>query len=282
MKGHVGILLGLLAALSYGASDFSAGVGSRRLAAGPVTVLVQAAALVVSCIGVVLLPGDGASTHALLWGALAGIGSALGTLALYRGFAVGAMSPVATSSAVLAAVLPAVVGLSTGDRLSLLVTVGIVLALPAIGMVSWQGGDETGPAIGSGLVYGALAGLGFGWLFIAFDRAGTDAGAWPLLPSTAVGLLLVLPFARGSGRPNATWRAPTLLAGAAGLLSGAANLLFLRATGAGQLTVVAVLTSLYPAATVVLARVLLHERWTRVQAAGLVISAGAVVLVSLG
>jgi drug/metabolite transporter (DMT)-like permease len=179
-------------------------------------------------------------------------------------------------------VLPAIVGLSTGDRLSVLVAVGIVLALPAIAMVSWQGADAVGPAIGSGLLYGALAGVGFGWLFIAFDRAGTDAGAWPLLPSTAVGLLLVLPFGRGSGRPNATWRGPGLLAGASGLLGGLSNLLFLRASGAGQLAVVAVLTSLYPAATVVLARVLLHERWTRVQAAGLLISAGAVVLVSLG
>jgi drug/metabolite transporter (DMT)-like permease len=278
----VGIVLGLLAALTYGAADFCAGVGSRKLAAGPVAVLVQAAAFATAVVGVVLLPGNGPSGSPLLWGALAGTGSAVGTMALYRGFAAGAMSPVATSSAVLAAVLPALVGLATGDRLSLLVAVGIVLALPAIALVSWSGSEAGGARIGPGLLYGAVAGIGFGWLFIAFDRAGTAAGAWPLLPSTAVGLLIVLPFGRGAGRPNASWRGPVLLAASAGLLGGVSNLLFLRAAGIGQLAVVAVLTSLYPAATVVLARVLLHERWTKVQVAGLFIAAGAVVLVSLG
>jgi drug/metabolite transporter (DMT)-like permease len=268
--------------MTYGAADFCAGVGSRRLAPGPVAVMVQIAAFVAALVGVALLPGDGPGASALVWGALAGIGSGVGTMALYRGFAVGAMSPVATSSAVIAAVLPAVVGLVTGDRLSLLVAVGILLALPAIALVSWSGGTAAGSRLGPGLFYGAIAGAGFGWLFIAFDRAGTAAGAWPLLPSTAVGLLVVLPFGRGAGRPDASWRGPALLAAAAGLLAGVSNLLFLRAAGVGQLTVVAVLTSLYPASTVVLARVLLHERWTKVQVVGLVISAGAVVLVSLG
>lgn len=277
----MGILLGLLAACTYGAADFCAGVGSRRLAVGPVTVVVQATAFLTALLGILVVPG-GPHPGALGWGALAGVGSAVGTVALYRGFAAGAMSPVATSSAVLAAVLPAVVGVATGDRLSVLVSVGIVLAVPAIAMVSWQGTRAAGPALGAGLVYGAVAGLGFGWLFVAFDRAGTSSGAWPLVPSTAVALLLVLPFGRAAGRPDASWRGAAALAATAGLLGGISNLLFLRAAGVGQLAVVAVITSLYPAATVLLARFVLHERWTRVQATGLVVAAGAVVLVSLG
>jgi drug/metabolite transporter (DMT)-like permease len=276
----VAILLGLLAAVTYGAADFCAGVGSRRLAVGPVTVIVQATAFLTGLVGVLLVPGSGPHAGPLGWGAVAGIGSAVGTVALYRGFAAGAMSPVATSSAVLAAVLPAVVGLATGERLSLLVAVGIVLAVPAIALVSWQGG--AGPALGTGLLYGAVAGVGFGWLFVAFDRAGTSSGAWPLVPSTAVALLLVLPFARSSGRPDASWRGPGALAMTAGLLGGISNLVFLRAAGVGQLAVVAVLTSLYPAATVLLARFVLQERWTRLQATGLAVAVGAVVLVSLG
>src|SRR4051794_9809847 len=146
------VLLGLLAALSYGASDFSAGLGSRRLAPGPVTLMVQALAVVTALVGVVLLPGDGPAGDALAWGALAGVGSALGTLALYRGLAVGAMSPVAACSAVLAAVLPALVGLLSGDRLSFLVALGIVIALPAIALVSWSGGPSGGSVVGA--VYG--------------------------------------------------------------------------------------------------------------------------------
>ncbi len=274
------VLLGLLAALSYGASDFSAGLGSRRLAAGPVTLMVQAFALLTALVGIVLLPGDGPDGAALAWGALAGVGSALGTLALYRGLAVGAMSPVATCSAVLAAVLPAIVGLASGDRLSLPAAVGITIALPAIALVSWSGDSGGGAAIGA--AYGAAAGVGFGLLFIALDQAGTAAGAWPLVPNGAVALLLVAPFAVGAGRPGRGWRPGFPFAATAGVLGGLSNLLFLRATGEGELTIVAVLTSLYPAATVLLARVLLAERWTKVQATGLVISAGAVVLVSLG
>jgi drug/metabolite transporter (DMT)-like permease len=246
-----------------------------------VTVLVQATAVLTALVGVLVLPG---SPHAgaLGWGALAGIGSAVGTAALYRGFAAGAMSPVATSSAVLAAVIPAVVGVATGDRPSLLVTVGIVLAVPAIAMVSWQGSGTGGPALGTGLLYGAVAGIGFGWLFVAFDQAGTGSGSWPVVPSTTTALLLVLPFGRGGGRPNASWRTPAALAASAGLLGVTSNVLFLHAAGNGQLAVVAVLSSLYPAGTVLLARFLLHEGWTRLQAAGLVTAAGAVVLVGLG
>jgi drug/metabolite transporter (DMT)-like permease len=279
----VGIALGLLAAVTYGAADFCAGVGSRRLKAGPVALIVQIAALLMAFVGVLFLPGEGPTAHTMAWGALAGIGSGVGTLALYRGMTLGAMSPVATCSAVLAAVLPAGVGLASGDHLSVLVAVGIVIAVPAIALVSWQGGGNTGgPRVGPGLAYGTLAGIGFGLLFIAFDRAGTASGAWPLVPSASVAVLVVLPFARGAGQPGPAWRTPALLAAGAGVLGGISNLLFLRAAGIGQLTVVAVLTSLYPAATVILARVLLHERWSRLQAAGLVISAGAVVLISLG
>jgi len=275
------VVLGLLAALSYGASDFLAGLGSRRLAAGPVTLMVQSVAVGVAIIGVVLLPGDGPAAGALAWGALSGVGSGVGTLALYRGLAVGAMSPVATCSAVLAAVLPAIVGLASGDDLSFLVALGIVIALPAIALVSWPGGSESGSAT-AGAGYGLVAGLGFGLLFIALDQAGTSSGAWPLLPSTLVAVVVVAPFARGSGRPGPAWRPGVPLAVAAGVLGGLSNLLFLRATGEGQLTVVAVLTSLYPAATVLLARIVLTESWTRLQAVGLVIAAGAVVLVSVG
>ncbi|GHE95497.1 multidrug transporter [Streptomyces spiralis] len=276
----VGALLALLASLAYGSADFAAGVGSRRLAAGPVTMFVQAFGLLAAGAGVLLIPGAGPTTHALTWGALSGLGSAMGTLALYRGFSVGAMSVTATCSAVLTAVIPAIVGLLLGDHLSLLAMVGIVLAVPAVSLVSWQ--PQSGQRGRAGLTHGIVAGAGFALLFVALDRAGTASGAWPLVPGQAAALLLVLPFACRAHLWKAGWRPAALPTVVAGILTGTANLLFLAATGHGQLAVVAVITALYPAVTVLLARVLLAERSTRLQTTGLFVSAAAVALTSLG
>ena len=189
----------------------------------------------------------------------------------------------AVLTAVLAAVIPAIVGLALGDHLTIGAAAGIVIAIPAIGLVSWQPQSAERSAARAGLLYGALAGLGFALLFIALDRAGTRAGAWPLIPGQVVALLLIAPFAyRGLPRAGRPSRATGALALGAGVLGGAANLLFLAATGHGQLAIVAVLTALYPAVTVLLARALLSERWTRLQACGLLTAAAAIVLVTAG
>jgi drug/metabolite transporter (DMT)-like permease len=276
----MGALLALLASLAYGSSDFAAGVGSRRFASGPVTVVVQAFGLLAAGAGVLLFPGAGPASHALSWGALSGLGSAAGTLALYRGLSIGAMRVTATCSAVLTAVIPAVVGLLLGDHLSPLAMTGVIIAVPAIALVSWQPrSDHRGRA---GLGHGIVAGAGFALLFIALDRAGTASGAWPLVPGQGVALLLVLPFAFRARLVEGDWRPAVLPTMVAGLLAGTANLLFLAATGQGRLTIVAVLTALYPAVTVLLARILLAERSTRLQATGLLAAAAATALTSLG
>lgn len=187
----------------------------------------------------------------------------------------------AVLTAVLAAVIPAIVGLALGDHLTIGAAAGIVIAIPAIGLVSWQPQPAERSAARAGLLYGALAGLGFALLFIALDRAGTRAGACPLIPGQVVALLLIAPFAY-RGLPRAGRPSRGALALGAGVLGGAANLLFLAATGDGQLAIVAVLTALYPAVTVVIARALLSERWTRLQACGLLTAAAAIVLVTAG
>jgi drug/metabolite transporter (DMT)-like permease len=179
--------------------------------------------------------------------------------------------------------LTAAVAVALGNHLTTANVAGIVIAIPAIALVSWQPQSDDRHAARAGLLYGVLAGLGFALLFIALDRAGTHAGAWPLLPGQAVGLVLTAPFAyRGliaAHRPPLDGAALTL---GAGILSGVASLVFLAATGHGQLAIVAVLTALYPVVTVLLARVLLAERWTRLQATGLVTAAAAIVLVTAG
>ncbi len=127
-----------------------------------------------------------------------------------------------------------------------------------------------------------LAGIGFSILFIALDRAGTNSGAWPLLPGQAAAVILVLPFARGVKVPTTDRLSSATLIVVAGLLSGTANLLFLASTAFGDLAVVAVLAALYPAFTVLLARFILAERWSRLQVVGLLAAAAAIVLVGLG
>ncbi len=288
----MGIVLGLLAAVCYGSSDFAAGVASRRFAVGPVTLVVQAFCLLAAAIAVLFFAGTGPTGHALLWGAISGIGSGFGTLLLYRGLSVSQMSVVATASAVLTAVIPAIVGFFLGDRPAPLAIVGIAAAVPAIALVSWQpstGNDSGDGGARAGLGYGIAAGAGFALLFIALQRAGTASGAWPVVPGQAVSLLVIIPFAH-IGRylaglrqqPVQWWRPLIGQIVAAGVLAGLANLLYLAATGHGELSVVAVLTALYPAATVLLARAILHEHWTRLQVVGLLTAAVAIGLVTVG
>jgi drug/metabolite transporter (DMT)-like permease len=277
------IVFALLSALTYGTADFVAGVASRRSSAAVIAAVGQALGLATALAALLLFPGRGATASALEWGALSGVGSALGTFTLYRGFAVARMSVVATVSAVLTAVLPVAAGLVLGNRLTVSTAVGIIVAVPAIALVSWQDGPAIGDRGGPGLLYGTLAGLGFGVLFICLDRAGTRAGAWPLVPGQLVSFAIIAPFARrGLGSVRAWGRSVAALALGAGVLSAVANLLFLAATGKGELAVVAVITALYPAATVILARFLLSEHWSRLQQAGLMAAAAAIVLVASG
>jgi drug/metabolite transporter (DMT)-like permease len=276
------ILLALLSAGTFGTSDFLAGLASRRLPVATVTGIAAALGLLTAIVAVLLYSGDGIRSGAVLWGAASGVGNVLGTVALYHGLAVGRMSIVATLSGLLAATVPAIVGLIQGDGLSTVVAIGILIAIPAIAMVSWQPG-ESGTSAASGAQWGVLAGVGFALLFIALDRAGTGSGAWPLLSSEVIAVVLISPWAAVSlasaGRPAGR---PVALAVVAGVLAGLANLAFLAATGHGELAVVAVLASLYPGVTVVLARLVLSERWSRLQVVGLFAALVAVVLVSAG
>ncbi len=276
------ILLGLISALTYGTGDFLAGLAGKRVPPVLVTGIVQALGLIAAGVAVLLFPGVGARGGALAWGAVAGVGSAGGTFALYHGLATGRMSVVATLSGLLTAVIPVLVGLAGGDGLSLAAAAGIAIAVPAIALVSWTP-DSGESEVASGAVWGALAGLGFALLFVALDRAGTDSGAWPLVATEGVAVLLVAPPALVALRRGADLGPPgPALMLAAGLFSAVANLAFLAATDEGELAIVAILSALYPAATVVLARVVLGERWSRLQVAGLLAALVAAVLVSAG
>ncbi len=276
------VLLALVCAAGYGVSDFSAGLASRRYAAEPASAIIIAVEVLGSLVAVALFPGHGPAFAAIAWGALSGVGGGIGALCLYRGLAAGAMTVVGTVSGVLAAAVPVIVGLALGDHLSLTQALGIVIAVPAIAIVSQESHPEHRAGARSGVVYGALAGLGFALLFIGLDRAGTRSGAWPVLSGQVVALCVVARAALrglpGAGRPP---RRALALAVVAGLLGACAVVAFLAASGRGELAVVAVIASLYPAFTVLLARIVLAERWSRVQATGLLVAAASVALVSV-
>jgi len=275
------VVLALVAAILYGVSDFVGGVASRRLSVWPVGLLACVGALSGSLVIAVALPG-----HPRLvdvgWGLLAGIGSGSGTAFLYRGLAAGRMGVVAPVSAVGAVLVPLVVGLLAGERPDVLAWTGIVLALPGIWLVSRDEGAADGSPDdgGSGLLDGILAGLGFGLLFAALGQVPDAAGYWPLVAnqSTSVlsmGLVAVLVGANPVPRRRAElWG---LLPGA---LAALAVLFFILATHRGLLSLAAVITSLYPAFTVLLAIVVLRERVHRTQAVGLLLCAVTVVCVS--
>jgi drug/metabolite transporter (DMT)-like permease len=279
----VAALLALLTSLVFGSADFAAGLASRRFPSGAVAGVAQAVGLLIAALAVILVPGAGPSTTALGWGAISGVGNAVGLLALFHGLSVARMSTVVTLSAVLAAVIPAIVGVAVGNSLTTGAATGIAIAIPALGLVCWEPAAPDRSAARAGLLYGLIAGLGVALLFIGLDRAGTRAGAWPLIASQGVSLLLVAPFAyRGFRRAGQPARATAALMLGAGLFAGIGNVLFLAATGHGQLAIVAVLTALYPAVTVLLARIFLAERWSRLQAAGLLAALAAIVLISAG
>jgi drug/metabolite transporter (DMT)-like permease len=208
------------------------------------------------------------------------VGSGTGGAFLYRGFATGRMGVVAPVSAVGAALLPVVVGVAAGERPAPLVWAGIAAALPGIWLVSREPAGTGRRALG--LADGVLAGLGFGLLFAATGQVPEEAGIWPLVVTQAVAVVAVVVTAmalRSRWMPDHPSQAWGLVAG---FLATVAMVCFLLATQTGLLTVAAVLTSLYPAFTILLAFTVLREHIHRGQALGLALCAMTVALVAAG
>jgi drug/metabolite transporter (DMT)-like permease len=226
--------------------------------------------------------GAGQTAADLAWGVAAGVANGFGTAFLYRGLSSGRMGVVAPVSGVGAVVIPVVAGVVLGERPALLVWVGMSLALPAIWLVSREPGSLVGPATRGGLADGVLAGLGFGVLFVALGQVSDDAGLLPLAVNQAVGGLTIVAVAGVLHQP---WlpREPASAGGVgAGLLGATATVCFLYATREGYLSIASVVTSLYPAFTVLLAATVLREHVHRAQALGLALCAVAVSLVAAG
>ena len=218
-----------------------------------------------------------------MWGALSGIAGAVGLILLYRGLAVGSMSIVAPVAAVGSALVPVVFGLATGDRPGSVAVVGSAVGLAGVWLISGDDGIDVGRRWRTaGLREAIASGLGFGLFFILIANTADDSGMLPLVAArvTSIAVMMVVVLSlRGTLRIRRT--AVRATAGA-GVLDITANALFLLAARAGSLAVAAVLSSLYPAATVLLAWGVLGERIDRKRSVGLIGVGVGIALIAVG
>ncbi len=277
------VALALASAAFYGAADFLGGLASKRAAAVVVTFVAQAAGLVLLTLLLPILPSSAPAPSDYLWGAASGVAGSAGVAMLYRALAIGTMSIVAPITAVCAAAVPVIVALALGERPGDLASVGIVLTAIAITLLSRGESNESVPpgsrwaktSVGMALISGVAVGV----FFLCLAQTSDDAGLWPLVTgrSVSVPLFGVMAMARKPG-PRLEWRVARTAAGC-GVVDMLANALYLIATRYGPLSLVATLASLYPASTVLLARITLGERLTRSQALGVACALVAVVLI---
>jgi drug/metabolite transporter (DMT)-like permease len=271
------ILLALGASVSYGVGDFLGGLTSRRAHVLAVLLVSQAAGAAAVAVWVAVAGEPFLGFGAALAAVGAGLCGLLGLAGLYRGLAIGAMGVVAPISAVSAAI-PFTVGIARGERPSLLQVVGAFVALAGLALVS-RGTGELGGRFAAGVGLALVAALGFGLFFVFLDIAADESAPWAVLVArlAATTVALVVTFAVGVSLALPRWLLLAVLA--VGACDVGANVLFALATTRGLVSVVSVLTSLYPAVTVALASLLLRERLGRVQLSGAAaVLAGAAML----
>lgn len=275
------VLLGLLAALSVGTSDFLGGLASRRADPVVVTAASSLVGFVLAVVAALAVAGE-TSLVDLAWGALGGVALAAGLVALYAGYARTRVSIAAPVAGVGAAALPVIVASAFGDdALSPTATTGVLLGLLAIGLVSIARSEQRG-TVGSSVLYGLGGAVGIGMLLLCLANTAEASGLWPIVAARASGfvvlavLIAAKRFALSTSRD--VW--PHVIGIAALVTAG--NALFLAATRAGSTSVAAVLTSLFPAMTVFWAWLVFRERLRKVQMLGLGVALVAVALIASG
>ncbi|MGI8759850.1 MAG: EamA family transporter [Jatrophihabitantaceae bacterium] len=274
------VLLGLAAAAAYGIGDFVGAFASRRH--GALTVLLHSYPIGAVLMLAMLPIFPGQVTGRTVWfGIAGGIAGLVGVVIMYSLMVVAPMNVISPVTAVLAAIVPVVFGVAVGERPHLAAWFGIALGVGAVVLVSRTTEDHPHGRIALRVIALAfVSGLGFGFYFIFLARAGDNSGLWPLVISRIASAALIVPLARQRRAFTAIHGRMLGVTVAAGAFDAFANMFFLLATRHGLLSLASVLTSLYPAFTVILAVGLLHEHTSRVQRAGLVLAAAAIVLIT--
>jgi len=277
-------ILALSAAVVYGTADFFGGVAARRTSPMAVTLSAHVVGLMLLVVAIPVLPTAHPQISDLLYGGVAGAFGAGGLILFYRALSRGTMSVVAPVAALFGAALPVLVGVGLGEQLSVPALVGIAIAIVAVALVSREGEPAELRSHGPGghpLVLAVIAGAAFGSFFILLSRTHASAGLWPLLSARVVSVALLAAVTVLSGRSLRPTPGSRRLVVAAGAGDMVANVLYLLAVRRGLVSLVAVIVALYPAATVLLAQVVLGERLRRIQISGLALAAGAATLLAL-
>jgi EamA-like transporter family. len=275
-------ILALFSALLYGVADFSGGHATRKNSVFSVMLLSQGAGMLVALVAAPLLGASAPTAADLLWGLAAGLGGSLGLALLYRGLSLYTAAIVSPISALVGAIVPAAFGAIMGERPSGLALAGVLVCLPAILLLSYEKGETKDRAkLRSSFLYGAVSGIGFGFFFVAVSRTSADSGLWPLVASRTASLSVaaaIIVFGRKGfsvGKPD---RPAAILAGAADM---GANICFLVASRSELLILVTLITSLYPAPTVVLARFVQGQRISLPRAAGIALAIAGVAMMGI-
>jgi drug/metabolite transporter (DMT)-like permease len=279
----VGVLIALFAAATYGAGDFFGGLAAKRTSVLTVVPVTGLFGLATALIVVPFLSPHAPSSSDLVLGAIIGVIGAGAIGFLYRGLAIGRMSVVAPITAVIAAIVPVGFGIFTGERPSPAVVVGIVMALGAVALVSASSNEDvTGEPEPrrSGIVEAFAAGVGFGLLYVVLSL--TSRGVWPLVAARCVSVALVAAVALCMRRFSMPTRGSLATMAVAGSLDMVGNVLYVVALRYTLISVAAVLTSLYPASTVMLARIVLKEKLGRLQWIGVACAVAGIALIARG
>jgi len=278
-------LIALASAACYGAADFLGGLTAKRANTLAIVVVSQLAGLGLLVVMFPLLPASAPTRADFLWGAVAGLTGGAGVGLLYRALAIGVMAVVAPTTAVCAVAIPVLVAIGLGERPALVTLGGIALAIVAITLVSQS--DHPDPVLETGkggsrasaFSLALLSGVLIGLFFVALARTSSAAGLWPLVVARFVSVVLFSVIALLASQSLRLPPGIRLTVVCGGTLDMLANLLYLVASRMGPLSVVVTLASLYPASTVLLARVVLHERLSRRQLIGIVCAMVAVTLI---
>lgn len=271
------VIFGLAASLCWGSGDFNGGLASRRSNSSSVVIAAYAVGFVL-LVGLALLWREPfPSLLDMLWGGLAGLAGGVGLISFYSALSIGRMGIAAPVSAVLTASLPVLFSALTQGLPSLIQLGGFVLALLAIALISRPERAKGRP---EGIGLALLAGCGFGCFFILISRVSPSATFWPLAMARFTSVLFLLIVVRIRQQPVLPKMTVAPLVLLAGVLDAIGNAFFVLAAHTGRLDIAAVLSSLYPAATMLLAAILLRERVTRVQGVGILLALIAVPLIS--
>jgi drug/metabolite transporter (DMT)-like permease len=274
-------LLALASSLLWGAGDFLGGTLSRRRPAVAVVGVSQALALVLFVVAALAVGelGEGMPASAWAWAVGAGVAGLVGLVAFYSALAAGTMGVVAPMAA-LGVLVPVLVGVLAGERPTALQAVGA--ALGVAGGVLASGPELRGGASTRPVLLALLAGIAFGLVLVFLAEGSEDSPLLTLVGMRAASVTILVVVALVLRSVGGVRPADLPLLGLIGVLDGGANLAYAVATTLGLLSLVSVLASLYPAVTVVLARVVHHERMSRVQDAGIVAAVVGVALVAAG